>query len=59
MNNTNEYIISQLKNSTNYLDKEVINWLIDKMSYEEVCSLDSDFSEISETVSMNEEFVYD
>lgn len=59
MNNTNEYIISQLKNPTNYLDKEVINWLIDKMSYEEVCSLDSALSELSETLSIGEDSVYD
>ena len=59
MNNTNEYIISQLKNPTNYLDKEVINWLIDKMSYEEVCSLDSALSGLSETLSIGEDSVYD
>ena len=59
MNNTNEYIISHLKNPANYLDKEVINWLIDKMSYEEVCSLDSALSELSETLSIGEDSVYD
>ena len=59
MNNANEYIISQLKKPTNYSDIDFILWMVNKMTHEEVCSLDSDLSEISETVSMNEEFVYD
>lgn len=59
MNNANEYIISQLKKPINYSDIDFILWMVNKMTHEEVCSLDSDLSEISETVSMNEEFVYD
>ena len=57
MNNTNEYILSQLKSPTHYRERYNISWFLDKMTYEEICSLDSTLSGLS--WSSDEESDYD
>lgn len=59
MKNINEYILSQLKTSTSQRDNSMLFWFIDRLNYDELCSLQEAMNGISETVSMHESFTYD
>lgn len=58
MKTCSEHIISKLKSPIVNLELEEINWQIAAMSYDEVCSLYQDLSNLSETREIGQAFVY-
>ena len=59
MKNINEYILSQLTKSNSHRDRSMMFWFIDRLSYDELCSLQEAMNGISETVSISQPFSYD